>query len=425
MTTDITTLSARDIAAMVRSNQISAEAVARAFVELAQEREPTLKAFAHFDGEAPVREAAALSPERLSGPLAGVPVGVKDVIDTADMPTACGSALYQGRQPAADASCVHIVRSAGAVVAGKTVTTEFATASPGPTTNPFNALHTPGGSSSGSCAGVGAGIFPLAFGTQTSGSTIRPAAFCGAVGMKPTFGSMDRTGVKPLGESLDVIGLLARDVGDVALFASVMMRRPELRELQAKAPARIGFLRTPDWSRVDDEYKQRLEACALELGAVEIAGDSWWRDAAWSQDAIFGWEVSAALGFERDRHPDQLTEVTRNFLKARAAFNYKDYVEASAIRQRLLAKPETIFGDCDILITPSALGPAPEGLAATGDPCMNIVWSGLGTPAITIPVGKASNGLPLGLQLIARLDGDAQLLETAFWAEAKLKALAG
>jgi amidase len=300
---------------------------------------------------------------------------------------------------------------------GKTVTTEFATASPGATTNPFNALHTPGGSSSGSCAAVGAGVAPLAFGTQTSGSTIRPAAYCGVVGYKPTFGSMDRTGMKPLGESLDTIGLIARDVGDVALLASVIMRQPQLRDLKAAAPLRIGFLRPPAWDRVDDEYKARLEDCARALGAIDISADAWWSDAAWSQDAIFGWEVSAALAFERDRHPEMLTEVTRNFLKGRAAFDRKDYLAASEIRTRLLSTPETIFGGCDILLAPSALGAAPEGLEATGDPAMNIVWSGLGTPAITLPVGKASNGLPLGMQLIGRVGADADLLQHALWAE--------
>jgi amidase len=421
MSTDITALSARAIAGKVQSSELTAEAVAQAFLDRAQELEPVLRAFVHLDGQAVVRESTALSRERLSGPLAGIPIGVKDVMDTSDMPTAYGSALYQGHQPALDASCVHLARAAGAVVFGKTVTTEFATASPGATTNPFNALHTPGGSSSGSCAAVGAGVVPLAFGTQTSGSTIRPAAYCGVVGYKPTFGTMDRTGIKPLGETLDTVGLIARDVGDVALFASVIMRQPELRGVEAAAPMRIGFLRTPAWERVDGEYKAKLEDCARALGAVDVSADAWWNDAAWSQDAIFGWEVSAALAFERDRHPDKLTEVTRNFLKGRAAFDRKDYLAASKIRTRLLSAPETIFGECDILIAPSALGAAPGGLAATGDPAMNVVWSGLGTPAITLPVGKASSGLPLGMQLVGRVGADATLLCSALWAEQVLK----
>jgi len=417
MTLDITALTARDIARKVQASDLSAEAVARAFLDLALEKEPTLKAFVHLDAQAVLAEATGLSAGRRAGPLAGLPIGVKDVIDTADMPTACGSALYAGRQPAADASCVHLVRAAGAVVLGKTVTTEFATASPGPTTNPFNLLHTPGGSSSGSCAAVGAGIVPFAFGTQTSGSTIRPAAYCGVVGYKPSFGSMDRTGIKPLGESLDTIGLIARDVGDVALLASVVMRQPDLRSLQGEAPLRIGFLRTPDWDRVDDDYRTRLETCAIALGAIDVSAASWWRDAAWSQDAIFGWEVSAALAFERDRHPEMLTEVTRNFLEGRAQFDRKSYLAASEIRTRLLASPETIFDSCDVLIAPSSLGAAPQGLAATGDPAMNIVWSGLGTPAITLPAGRANNGLPLGLQLVGRPGADAALVKHALWAE--------
>jgi Asp-tRNA(Asn)/Glu-tRNA(Gln) amidotransferase A subunit family amidase len=368
-----------------------------------------------------VREAAGLNQTRLIGPLAGVPIGVKDVIDTADMPTAYGSDLYKGAQPAADASCVHLVRTAGAVVIGKTVTTEFATASPGPTTNPFNSAHTPGGSSSGSCAAVGAGVLPLAFGTQTSGSTIRPAAYCGIVGFKPSFGSIDRTGVKPLGESLDVVGLLARDVGDVALLASVVMRRPALAGIEADSSLRVGFLRTPDWERVDADYQSRLEDCARLLGGVvDIDEDSWWADARWSQDAIFGWEVSAALAFERDCYPDRLTQVTRNFLKGRAGFDHKDYLAANAIRARLLGDLDIVFGECDVLITPAAFGGAPEGLASTGDPSMNTVWSGLGTPALTIPAGLSSKGLPLGLQLVAKPGKDESLIAAALWAECKI-----
>jgi Asp-tRNA(Asn)/Glu-tRNA(Gln) amidotransferase A subunit family amidase len=264
-------------------------------------------------------------------------------------------------------------------------------------------------------------VLPLAFGTQTSGSTIRPAAYCGIVGFKPSFGSIDRTGIKPLGESLDVLGLLARDVGDVALLASVVMRRPELATIQAESTLRIGFLRTPAWGRVDADYQSRLEDCVRLLGEVaEIGSDGWWEDARWSQDAIFGWEVSAALAFERDRHPDRITEVTRNFLKGRAAFGYKDYLAASAIRERLLGDPETVFGGCDILITPSALGGAPEGLESTGDPSMNTVWSGLGTPAMTVPFGRSSKGLPLGIQLVAKPGMDESLIATALWVEQQI-----
>lgn len=421
MSTDIAALSAREISRKVRSSELTAEAVTRAFLERIEASEPTLKAFAHLDPDAAIREATGLSPARLGGPLAGIPIGVKDVIDTADMPTAYGSNLYRGSQPVADASCVHLVRTAGAVVMGKTVTTEFATASPGPTTNPYNSAHTPGGSSSGSCAAVGAGVLPFAFGTQTSGSTIRPAAYCGVVGFKPSFGSIDRTGIKPLGESLDVLGLLARDVGDVALLASVMMRRSELAGIEAESSLRIGFLRTPDWARVDADYQVRLEDCVGLLGNVaDIGSDGWWADARWSQDAIFGWEVSAALAFERDRHPDRITEVTRNFLKGRAAFDYKDYLAAGLIRERLLGDAELVFGGCDILITPAALGGAPEGLAATGDPGMNTVWSGLGTPAITIPAGLSSKGLPLGIQLVGRPGKDESLIAAALWIEQQI-----
>lgn len=421
MTIDPTSLSARDIAASVRAGSLHPTAVAAAFLDVASNVEPELHAFKHLDPQQCLAEAAEMSDARRSGALAGVPLGVKDVIDTADMPTACGSRLYEGRRPAADASCVHIARHAGAFVVGKTVTTEFATASPGPTVNPHNRAHTPGGSSSGSAAAVAAGIVRLAFGTQTSGSTIRPAAFCGVVGFKPTFGMIDRTGVKPLSEALDTIGLYARDVADVALFASVVARRPDLFITKPVARPRIGIFRTSAWSSMDTECGKRFDAAVDLLGSHEdIDGPSWWTDVLAAQDAVFGWQASAALAFERDNHADQLTDVTREFLKGRAAFGYDDAVNAIAVQHRAIADIEALFGDNDILITPAALGEAPLGLRATGNPAMNIAWTLLGTPCLSLPAGTGPNGLPLALQIVARPGADAALLGFALSLESLL-----
>lgn len=419
---DIIDRPAREIADLVRSGDTTALHVAEAFLERARERESVLRAFAHLD-EGAVRQAArAVDLGGLQdAPLAGVPLGVKDVMDTVDMPTSLGSAAYAGRRPSTDASCVHLARVAGAVVAGKTVTTEFAILAPGPTTNPHNPKHTPGGSSSGSAAAVGAGILPLAFGTQTSGSLIRPSAFCGATGLKPSFGSIDRTGVKPLADSLDTIGLMARDVGDVALFASVMMRRPVLRTLAMAEPARVAYLRTPGQSRLDPEYAARLEEIAGKYASSgEVETTSWWQ-ACWdAQVPVFGWEVSASLAFERDRLASQLHAKTIGFLDTSRNFTFEDYSNAMAVRERYRSQPDLIFGGADILICPSTLGGAPEGLDATGDPAMNIVWSLLGNPTMTIPIGKLANGLPVGLQLMARPGDDEKLLSHALWFERQL-----
>lgn len=421
MTFDPTTLSAREIAALVRAGSLHPSTVAEAFLEVAAAVEPELHAFKYLDREQCLAEAAMMSDGRRSGALAGVPLGVKDVIDTADMPTACGSQLYEDRRPAADASCVHIARQAGAFVVGKTVTTEFATASPGPTVNPFNRAHTPGGSSSGSAAAVAAGIVRLAFGTQTSGSTIRPAAFCGVVGFKPTFGMIDRTGVKPLSEALDTIGLYARDVADVALFASVVARRKDLFVVNSVDRPKIGVFRTPAWSSMEDECGGYFDAAVEALGPHEdVADPGWWADVLAAQDAIFGWQASAALAFERDNHADQLTEVTRDFLKGRSSFDYDDAVKAVSVQRRAIADIETLFGDNDVLITPAALGEAPLGLGSTGNPAMNIAWTLLGTPCLSLPAGTGPNGLPLALQIVARPGADASLLGFALGLEADL-----
>ena len=237
-------LSAREIASKVSGGELTAEEVTRSVLDRIAELETAVQAWQHLDPERTIAEARAIDRGPSRGVLAGVPVGIKDVIDTADMPTTYGSAVYKDFRPRADASCVALMRAAGAVGLGKTVSTEFAILSPGKTRNPHNDAHTPGGSSSGSAAAVGAGTIPLAFGTQTSGSTIRPASFCGAVGYKPTFGMIDRTGVKTLASNLDTVGLFARNVPDIAFFASVLAGRDDLRLGDEVTRPRVGLFRT-------------------------------------------------------------------------------------------------------------------------------------------------------------------------------------
>src|SRR5215216_600925 len=251
---DPLSLSAREAAQQIAARRLSAEALVAACLDRIAAREAAVGAWHHLDREAALEAARQRDREAPRGPLHGLPIAVKDLIDTADMPTGYGSPIYQGHRPAADAACVALARSAGAVVLGKTVTTEFACFTPGKTANPHNLAHTPGGSSSGSAAAVAESMAPLAFGTQTAGSVIRPAAFCGIVGYKPSFGTIPRAGVKMLCDSLDTVGTMARNVADAAFFAGVIAGRPELRDVApSEAPPRFGLYRTPMWDEAGPE----------------------------------------------------------------------------------------------------------------------------------------------------------------------------
>ena len=415
---DPTTATARSIARGIASGRLRPETVAEAFLDRIAAVEPGLGAFIHHDPAA-VR-AAASGPS--AGPLAGVPFGVKDVIDTADMPTSYGSAAYPGWQPCRDAPVVHAVRRAGALILGKTVTTEFATASPGRTVNPFHPGHTPGGSSSGSAAALGAGLALLALGTQTSGSTVRPASYCGVVGYKASLGLIDRTGVKPLSGSLDVVGLMARDIRDVALLAAVAMRRPDL-DPEAVAEPRIGLF-MPDQPEAPSAVSMTvLERAAGVLGAVTCAPvPAWWEGLGRAQADVFAWEVSSTLGPDRDAHWDELTEVTHGFLARASTATFAGWQAGIAARDAALADLDSLFGDHDILMTQAAPGEAPEGLAATGPAAYNIRWTLLGCPALSLPAGLGPRGLPVGVQLVARPGQDALLLAAAAAVEDRLRA---
>ncbi|MEI4473820.1 amidase [Frigidibacter sp. MR17.24] len=408
---DPATATARAIAAAVRAGTLAPETVCEAYLDRIAAREPDLRAFAHLDPARARAEAAT----RRDGLLAGVPIGVKDVLDTGDMPTGYGSRAYGGVRPARDAGVVHIVRRAGAVAIGKTVTTEFATAAPGATTNPFDAARTPGGSSSGSAAGLGAGLFPLAFGTQTSGSTVRPASFCGVVGYKASRGVIDRTGVKPLAESLDVVGLMARDSRDCALLAAAAMRRPELLPADdAPALPRIGLFAPPDPDVPSDVAIAVLDRAAGLLGRVETrTAPAWWQGLGPAQSDVFAWEGSACLAPERDLHWDSLHPATHVFLRAQDGITFARWQAGIAARDAALADLDALFGGCDLLITQAAPGEAPRGLGSTGQAAYNIRWTLLGTPSLSLPAGLGPEGMPVGIQVVARPGADAQLLALA------------
>ncbi len=399
-------------------------ALAESCLERIAAREGTVNAFAHFDGRA-VRAAAEAA---RTGRLHGLPIGVKDVLDTADMPSAYGSPIWQGHRPRADAACVGWARAEGAVVMGKTVTTEFATKRPGPTTNPHNPAHTPGGSSSGSAAGVAAGFFPLAFGTQTAGSIIRPAAFCGVVGYKPSFGTIPRMGMKVMATSLDTIGVMARSVADCALFAGAVSRR-DLGDPDTKPgrPPRIGLCRSPSWPLAAPETAALMEHAATRLaraGALLADHDLPADFAAMAQahPLVMNGESALNMGWELAFARDGLSEDLRDRLETALAAGEAARAEALATMTTLQARFPLGMEGFDILLTPAAPGIAPEGIGWTGDPGFNFLWTALHVPCVTVPAGIGPAGLPLGIQIVAPRGADRAALAWAQFVASALEA---
>jgi Asp-tRNA(Asn)/Glu-tRNA(Gln) amidotransferase A subunit family amidase len=419
---DLIKLTATQAAGLIRDGALNPIDLTEAYLDHIARRDPSVQAFAFFDPGL-VRTSAASC---RAGPLRGIPIGVKDVLDTADMPAEYGSPIWQGWRPKADAAAVARARQAGAVVFGKTVTTEFATRRPGPTMNPVNPAHTPGGSSSGSAAGVGAGLFPLAFGTQTAGSVIRPAAFCGVAGYKPSFGMICRAGMKIMSESLDTVGVMARTVADCALFAGAVSGR-DLGDPDAKAhrPPRVGVCRTPVWSAAAPETVALLERVSDALGRAgapvcrrELPDD--FAELIEAHPIIMNAESACALGWELAHHPGQISEGLRERLAFGSAQSEAALDNAYAVFERTRAAfPEAMDG-LDVLVTPAAPGEAPPGLEWTGDPAFNFIWTSLHVPCVTVPAGPGPNGLPLGIQIIGRRGDDRAVLARARWVESAL-----
>jgi Asp-tRNA(Asn)/Glu-tRNA(Gln) amidotransferase A subunit family amidase len=423
---EISSLSARDIAAEIAAGRLSAEAAVTACLDRIAAREAVVGAWQYLDRDAALAAARRVDGMPPGGPLHGVPIAVKDLIDTVDMPTGYGSPIYQGHRPVADAACVALARAAGAIVLGKTVTTEFACFTAGKTANPRNPAHTPGGSSSGSAAAVADLMAPLALGTQTAGSVIRPAAFCGVVGYKPSFGLIQRAGVKPLADSLDTIGMMARNVADVAFLAGIIGGRPALRHIAMPASApRFGLYRTPMWEEAETTTAAALERARASLeraGAwvAEVAVPPEHRGLNAAQDAVMGFELACSLAYERLHHSAELSPRLAQMLDAGMAVGAEAYeaalAETAAVRGRL----DAFFGPCDAMLTPAAPGEAPQGLGHTGDPVFNRMWTLLGAPCVTLPALWGDNGLPTGIQLVGRPGRDASLLAAALFAERAL-----
>lgn len=417
-------LSASEAARLIARREITSEALVHDCLERIASREPTVRAWAFIDPGLALSQARERDRAAVRGALHGVPIGVKDVFDTADMPTQMGSPIYQGWRPPADAACVAMARAAGAVILGKTVTAEFAGMTPGETRNPHDPSHTPGGSSSGSAAAVADFMVPLALGTQTGGSVLRPASFCGVVGYKPSFGRYNRAGLKMAAESLDTIGTLARTIDDVELMDAVLAgtapRRPE-----ALRAARIGVCRTHLWSTALPETAAAVEDSAARLARAgarvrEVALPEEFAGLTSARDLVGSVERSRAIAHEWHHHRDRISERMRRSLQLGSETPCAEYAEALALAARCRARLAAVFEDVDLLLAPCVPGEAPAGLESTGDPRFQRLWTVLHVPTMTLPTHEGPNGLPVGIQLVAPMLGDARLFDSARWVWEKL-----
>jgi len=424
--TDFNEFGAARAAKLIAEGKLTAEALMRSCLERIAARDPQVRAWVAVDPDAALAQARERDRATNRGPLHGIPVGFKDVIDTADLPTEYNSPIYKGHRPKTDAACVGLVKRAGGIVLGKTATTEFAYQHPPATRNPHNLEHTPGGSSSGSAAAVGDRMVPLAFGTQTGGSNIRPSSFCGIVGYKPSFGTVNRAGLKFVAESLDTLGLMGREVEDVALLVHAVagIELPDLSAPPPHAP-RIGVCRTPRWETAEPGTRAQIEQAVrdLERAGAQVSDYEFGPGLAGiyeDHNVIIDHECARAFAWELANHRDLLSPSILGHIELGWGYSRVRYETAmrNGIRYRVLFE-EAMTG-FDFLLTPSAPGEAPRGLASTGDSIFNRPWTFLGVPSVTVPVFTGPAGLPIGLQVIGPFMQDARTLAWAEWVRRKL-----
>lgn len=421
LATPLHELSATEIVEAVATGNTTCEAVVRACLDRIAAREPQVQAWQYLSPEQVIAQARALDQSGRRGPLIGVPFGIKDIIDTCDMPTEYGSPIYAGHRPASDAACVALGRKAGGVLMGKTVTTEFANRHPGKTRNPFDPARTPGGSSSGSAASVADFMVPLAIGTQTTGSTIKPASFCGVFGYRPTHGDLRCAGVKEASGSLDTLGLYARSIEDVALYRDVLLGiDPEPIPDDAPVP-RIGFCRTHLWNVVEPTTQKLLEDAGQRLARAGarvrdvVLPDDFER----VEDAhrwISSFEFSRNFTWEIENHWDKISDTLRNGrLKHGLSCSFDRYRDARDFAERCRQLLGPVFDQHDVLFTAPVVGEAPIGLSDTGDSSLCSIWTAMHVPVVTVPAFNGPNGLPIGAQLIAKRNDDRRLFAAARW----------
>ena len=420
MQTPLNELSAAEAARRIEAGELTAEALAAACLERIAERDDAVRAWAFIHARQALAEARELDRTPRRSRLHGVPYGIKDIIDTESLPTEYGSPIYSGHRPRADAACVALLRRAGCLILGKTVTTEFANNHPSPTRNPHDPAHTPGGSSSGSAAAVADRMVPLALGTQTGGSVIRPAAYCGAFALKPSFGSINRQGTKFVAESLDTIGIFSRTAEDLALALEVLSGRPAPDFASFTGKPRIGLCRTPRWQDADADTQANLEQTARLLAQAGATVTDFELPAGSDQlfdrhGIIMGFESARALAWEYMTFPEQISKSLKPRLDEGWRVTRADYDAMRETARRCRRALADGMRDVDFLLTPSAPSEAPRSHESTGDPVFSRAWTLLGVPCVTVPHGKGAHGLPLGIQLVGPFDGDSALLGWAHW----------
>jgi Asp-tRNA(Asn)/Glu-tRNA(Gln) amidotransferase A subunit family amidase len=420
-----TPLSAVDLARRIEGGELTPAAVIDLCAEAIAAQEREIGAFVVLDIERARQQAQSSAPALKAGALRGLPVGVKDIFDTADLATEYGSPIYAGHRPVADCAAVSLLRRAGGLVLGKTVTTEFAHMQPAKTRNPRNLEHTPGGSSSGSAAAVAAGMVPIATGTQTGGSVIRPAAYCGVAGFKPSYRLLPTVGIKCFSWSLDTVGLFAAGVADVAFAAAAMSGRDLRVDRGAPAVPRILVLRTRGWDEASAEMQKAVESAASAAQAAgatiaEIELPDIAQAAFRAHPVIQNFEAYRALAYEHDHHRDKLGPLLRKLLDDAAGISAEDYDAARRTTKRARHALNELLGEANVILTPSAPGAAPRGLASTGSPIFNRIWTLMGTPCVNVAGLADAAGMPLGVQIVGRFGRDRATLEAALFLESAI-----
>lgn len=414
-------LTASEAAARIRAGALTSEALVTACLARIDAREAEVGAWQYVARDEALAEARAADRSLPQGPLHGVPVGVKDIIDTADMPTTLGSSIYATRRPAWDAACVAAARAAGAIILGKTVSTEFAGYQQAKTRNPHDVRRTPGGSSSGSAAAVADRMVPIAFGTQTAASVTRPAAFCGVVGYKASFGELSLSGVRPLAQSLDTLGIFARSVADIALMRDVLIGcRGRTKPVALSAPPRLALCRTPLWHLAEPATRDALDVAAARLRTAGARIDPMvlpepFAALTAAHETIMAYEAARNFVFETTRHADRVSDSFRAMCDAGMRTDRSDYLHARRCVASAVALLPGVLRGYDGLIAPATRGEAPPAESGTGDPVMSRMWTALGVPSLAIPVVRSTPALPVAVQLIAAIDADPQLLALGDW----------
>jgi Asp-tRNA(Asn)/Glu-tRNA(Gln) amidotransferase A subunit family amidase len=414
-----TRLGAAEAARRIRAGELTSEALVAASLERIDAREATVRAWAHLDRDATLVQARARDAEPRRGPLHGVPVGIKDIVDTADLPTECGTPIHAGRRPDRDAECVALLRAAGAVVLGKTVTTELALYHPSKTRNPADPSRTPGGSSSGSAAAVADGMVPLALGTQTAGSVVRPAAFCGTLGFKPTHGVLPLRGVMRLSARLDTLGLFARDVEDLRVLGGAL--GADWRAAANPRPA-FALCRTPWWERADGDSQAAVAAAAERLRAAgapvrELSLPDRFDGLVEAQDTVQAHDCARSLAWELEHDRASLSEILRDYLERGEGVPPDHAAAAAALGAERREELGALLRPGEALLVPAVVGePPPLSQGTTGDPLFCRPWTLLGVPALAVPGTRGSHGAPVGVQLVGAAGGDAAVLEAGAFA---------